>query len=155
MKTFFRVCLRLATVSLFSLTVSADATGPGLVISDAWARATPPGAPMGAVYLQIANPTIRPIQVTEITTAVAKISEIHESIERDGMSRMREVDPFIVESGATVSLVPGGKHIMLMRLHEPLIQGGKFLLVFSGNDGYRSEVEVIVGSFGQMEMPQD
>ena len=147
--------LALATIGLFSLPVSGDGAGQRLVTSDAWARATPPGAPMGAVYLRIANPTKRPIQVTEITTAVAKISEIHESVERDGMSRMREVDPFIVEPGATVNLAPGGKHIMLMRLHEPLIQGGKFSLTFSGGDGYRSEVEVIVGSFGQMEMPED
>ncbi len=150
---FPKSSLVLVSVILISLSAVGEGGAGGLVVNDAWARATPPGAPMGAVYLRITNPTGMPIRVTEITTPVAKISEIHESVVKDGMSRMRAVEPFIVEPGATQSLQPGGKHIMLMRLTEPLKQSSKFSLTLSGSNGYKTDVEVVVGGFGQMEMP--
>jgi hypothetical protein len=53
-----------------------------------------------------------------------------------------------------VILKPGGKHVMLMKLIKPLVDGEKFLLTLIDENAETVPVEVIVGSIGQMEMPR-
>ncbi len=125
-----------------------------LIIEAAWARATVPGMPMGAVYMRMINPAADPVQIDEIRTEVARQGEIHESIEIDGMMRMRHVNPFIVNAGDTEKLEPGGRHIMLMGLVNPLKEGARFKLNLVDTQGDSHQVDVIVGGFGQMEMPR-
>jgi copper(I)-binding protein len=66
---------------------------------------------------------------------------------------MREVDPFMIPADSKLILAPGGKHIMLMRLKAPLKAGSKFFLTLATKEG-RVRAEVVVGSFGQISMPQ-
>jgi copper(I)-binding protein len=40
-----------------------------------------------------------------------------------GMMQMREVDAIEVPAGGSVELKPGGYHIMLLELAEPLVEG--------------------------------
>ena len=49
-----------------------------LAISHAWARATPPGGQMGAVYGEISNLSNEPVEVLKVETSVAQISEVHD-----------------------------------------------------------------------------
>lgn len=124
-----------------------------LELRDAWSRATPPGMPMGAVYGEFVNTGSDPIEVLSVRTELARGAEIHESVEIEGMMRMREVTPFIVGGGKTIALEPGGKHIMLMGLKSALVSGSKYSIVVETSLGEKSE-DVIVGGFGQMSAPK-
>ncbi|MBV1877576.1 MAG: copper chaperone PCu(A)C [Pseudomonadales bacterium] len=133
-----------------------------MVISNAWSRATPAGAGMGAVYADFSNTSSWPLKIIRISTEVAVVSEVHESFEKDGLMRMREIKPFTIAPGATVSLRPGAKHIMLMKLKKPLEKGVKYALtawvinasaVDEEQQPRSISAEVIVGGFGQMEKP--
>ena len=134
---------------LMHLACYADVT-----VNDAWARATPSGAAMGAAYMELTNPTSQPVHIVRLETSVAKMSEVHESMEHNGMMRMKHIDPLVIASGETVILKPGGKHVMLMKLIKPLVDGEKFLLTLIDENAETVPVEVIVGSIGQMEMPR-
>ena len=122
-------------------------------IHDAWARATAPGMPMGAVYAQIENTGEEDLSLLSIKVDQARLAELHESIEIDGMMRMREITPFVVPAGQTVELRPAGKHIMLMGLTDALTEGEMVELRVTFSDGVEVPVSAIIGGFGQMTKP--
>ena len=135
--------------AMASLAANAEITA-----SDAWARATPPGMPMGAVYTVFQNSGDQAVEVIGLETPVARAAEIHESVEIEGQMRMREITPFIIPAKDAVRLEPGGKHVMLMGLKRALVQGERFPLLLKLSDGSTLPVEPLVGGFGQMEMPE-
>lgn len=134
--------------------VSGPAPEKAIEIIHAWSRATPPGAPMGAVYMEFKNHSLEAISIDQISTDIAELSEVHQSIEIDGVMRMREVAPFIVPKNRTVALQPGGKHLMLIRLKQPLQTGSSFELSVTDSLGVVHQVPVKVGGYGQMSYPK-
>lgn len=123
-------------------------------LRDAWARATAPGMPMGAVYGEFANEGNAEVTLTAISTRSARMAEIHESVEIDGMMRMREITPFVIPAGKSVFLRPAGKHIMLMGLGEALVEGETLTINATFSDGSEISVDAVVGGFGQMSKPE-
>ena len=110
------------------------------IIRDAWARATPAGARMGAIYLTIESVAGDRLTGAEVPTSVAAATEIHETVvvadssgsEGGGRMMMRPVAFIELPPGETVQLKPGGYHIMLFDLKKPLKAGDhvKLTLVF-------------------------
>jgi len=107
---------------------SAPAAEPAIQVRDAWARATPPGAENGAVYLKIVNHGAADRLVWARTRA-ASGAELHTSATHDGIVEMRHVDALAIEPSATVELAPGGTHVMLVGLASRLEAGAHFELV--------------------------
>jgi len=93
-----------------------------IAVTRAWARATPPGASVGAVYLTIENKGGAPDRLIAVTSPAAGSAMLHQTVEESGVSRMREGDESIAP-GATLDMRPGGAHIMLMGLKTPLTAG--------------------------------
>ncbi len=109
---------------------AAPARAGGLTVGDAWARTTPPGIPTGVVYLKIHNDTTKSDRLLKLKTAVAASAEVHETKVVEGVARMREISVLHVAAGERVEFSPGGKHIMLMGLKQPLVEGQAFELEF-------------------------
>lgn len=93
--------------------VWANADDASFVVSDAWIRAMPPGQPMTAAYLQLRNDGEDVVVIDGVRSPVGDAS-LHETILVDGVSRMRAVPVLTLMPGESVSLAPGGMHIMLM-----------------------------------------
>lgn len=106
---------------------AAGATTDTVEIVDGYARATAPGAMAGAAYLTIRSlgPADR---ITGVSSAAAARTEIHESVETDGMMQMRPVDALDLPAGGEVALAPGGLHVMLIGLTGPLVVGESLAL---------------------------
>ncbi|HLZ04851.1 MAG TPA: copper chaperone PCu(A)C [Bradyrhizobium sp.] len=97
-----------------------------LVISQAWARATPAGAKTGGGYLTIENKGSVPDKLIGISADVAGKIEVHEMTTTNGVMKMRPVEGGLtIDPGKTVKLAPGGLHLMMMDLKSPLKQGDK------------------------------
>jgi len=97
-----------------------------IVISQPWSRATPPGAQIGAGYLVITNKGSTPDRFVGGTTPAAGKIEIHEMTTKDGVMTMRPVSGGVtIEPGKSVTLAPGGYHLMFTGLKAPLKQGSK------------------------------
>ena len=119
-----------------------------LVIGQPWARATPGAAPTGAVYLTIENHGASGDKLVAAATPVADSVMLHTHAVENGVAQMRPVDSIEVAAGATAELKPGGFHIMLMGLHQPLRKSDVFPLTLTFEHAGKVEVQVHVGSVG-------
>ena len=103
-----------------------DVKAGDLVISQAWSRATPGGAKIAGGYLTIENKGTSPDRLVGGSGDVAARIEIHEMAMNNGVMTMRPLDKgLVIEPGKTVKLAPGGYHLMMMDLKNPLKQGDK------------------------------
>src|ERR1700743_2748514 len=95
-----------------------------LVITQAWARATPSGAKIGGGYLTIENKGSTPDRLIGGSADVAGKVEVHEMAMKNGVMTMRPLDNGLtIDPGKTVKLAPGGYHLMMFDLKSPLKQG--------------------------------
>src|SRR5262252_311729 len=100
-----------------------------LVISQAWSRATPGGAKVGGGFLTIENKGTAPDRLIGGTSDVASKVEVHEMSMNNGVMTMRPMEKGLtIDPGKTVKLAPGGYHLMLMNLKNPLKQGDKLAI---------------------------
>ena len=105
---------------------AGDAVSGTLVISQAWSRATPGGAKVAGGYVTIENRGTAPDRLMSGSTELAKRLEIHEMAVNGGVMTMRPVtDGLVIAPGSIVKFAPGGYHLMLVELNQPLRQGAQ------------------------------
>jgi len=112
----------------FALLFAAPALAGKLAVTDAWARATPPGATMGVVYFKLHNGSGKSDRLLKLRTPVAASATVHRTEIVDDIARMREVSVLHVAPGEKLAFEPGGLHVMLMGLKKPLKDGQVFEL---------------------------
>jgi copper(I)-binding protein len=101
-----------------------------VVVTQAWSRATPGGSKVAGGYLTIENKGPSVDKLLSASTDSAKKIEIHEMAVNDGVMTMRPVDGGLaIEPGRTVRFAPGGRHLMIIGLAAPLVQGDKVPVV--------------------------
>ena len=128
MKSFLKFVASAALVAgLHAAPARAEEVKAGdLVISQAWSRATPGGAKVAGGYLTIENKGTMPDRLVGGSGDLAAKVEVHEMAVNNGVMTMRPLDQGLaIEAGKTVKLAPGGYHLMLMDLKNPLKQGDK------------------------------
>lgn len=104
-------------------TVAARAQAPVVKADNAWARATPASAKVGAVYVTLTSPAGDTLLGASSTAS--RVAEVHEMTMDGAVMRMRELAGGLpLPPGQTVTLQPSGLHIMLVDLKAPLKQGG-------------------------------
>jgi copper(I)-binding protein len=108
--------------------VLAEAAGPTAI--DAWARASAGAATNGAAYVTLVGGA-QPDQLVSVSTPIASMSEVHETIDDNDVMKMRPVPAIPISAGQTVTLAPGAYHIMLMGLKQPLVAGQSFPLTLT------------------------
>jgi len=113
--------------ALIGPSARADEVRAGdLVITQAWSRATPKGAKIGGSYLTIENKGTTPDKLIGASSDAAGSIQVHEMSMTNGMMKMRPVEGGLtIDPGKTVKLAPGGYHLMMMDLKNPLKQGDK------------------------------
>ena len=87
-----------------------------------WARATAPQQKVGGAYVTLTSPADD--RLVGVSSPVAGRAEVHEMRMDGNVMRMRELtDGLALPAGKPVALAPGGHHIMLMDLKQPLVAG--------------------------------
>ncbi|MEY4451029.1 MAG: hypothetical protein RLZZ380_150 [Actinomycetota bacterium] len=121
-----------ATVSITGCAPEATNELPktGIIIEDAWVRASEYSAEAGGmtgIFAKITNNGDKTITLVGGSTDAAMMVQTHEVV--DGV--MQEMKGGIeIHVGQTVTLQPGGKHIMLMNLTKPIVVGDKIDFTF-------------------------
>ncbi len=113
---------------------AGSATGPvsapaSIQVQGAWTRATAPGQNVGAVYFSILNGGSGADELIAVESTAATRTEVHESRMQDGMMRMRPMPSVALAPRSRVEFSPGGLHVMLIGLKEPLVAGRTVALV--------------------------
>jgi periplasmic copper chaperone A len=127
MKPVLKFFASTALLALLAGSAQAQEVKAGdLVITQPWSRATPGGAKIGGGFLTIENKGAAPDRLIGVAGDVAGKIEIHEMAMNNGVMTMRPLDKGLtIDPGKTVSLAPGGYHLMMMDIKAPLKQGDK------------------------------
>ena len=114
----------LAAVTFAGPAFANQVTVGPLTLTDLWARATPPKAPTGAGYLTITDTGSEGDTLIAVSTPAAETSELHIMEVKNGIMTMHPVAGGIkIPAGGTVTLAPGGYHLMFIKLKHDLKQG--------------------------------
>jgi periplasmic copper chaperone A len=93
-------------------------------ITEPWARATPKGASAGAGYLTVTNTGTAPDRLSCASSDAAASCQIHSMTMDDGVMKMRAVEGGLeIKPGETVTLKPGGLHMMFVDIKHPFEAG--------------------------------
>ena len=111
---------QLAMAILFSLSTTA-ALAADVEIRDAWIRGTVAGQQATGAFLEITSKS--GAALVGAASPAAAVSEIHEMKMDGGIMKMRAVTRLELPAGKPVQLAPGGYHVMLMKLKQPLKKG--------------------------------
>jgi len=134
--------------SLYSLPVQASTLpqAESIQIEDAYIRQAPPGAHATASFMVLQNPSEHDITLTSVESNLANVIELHAHTHKDGMMKMYQVKEIKVPAKGSVSLQPGGLHIMLIEPTDALknAETGTIKLVFS--DGSSKKITLPIRS---------
>jgi periplasmic copper chaperone A len=131
--------LALLALPVFSLPVQADTSVSASkkveagkkaapvsvpVIRDAWISEAPPVAKNNAAYVVLENGSARDALLSVETPAAAK-AEMHEMSMAGGIMRMQRLPLINLAPAQKLTFAPGGRHIMLIDMKQPLKAGAK------------------------------
>lgn len=127
----------LATLALASTAASAQTT-----VADAWVRGTVAQQKATGLFAQITSS--QGGRLVSASSPAAGVVEIHEMKMEGDVMRMRAVTELALPAGQAVALKPGGYHVMLMDLKQPLKAGDSVPVTFvvEGLDKKRETIEV-------------
>jgi copper(I)-binding protein len=124
-----------------------------LEISNIWARATPGRTKTAAVYItKIHNAGEGIDSLINIRSHLASKSSIHKTVVDAGIAKMRQVNALEIPAGHSVSLKPGGLHIMMVGMKKSLKEGDNFPLILEFKKSGKIEVVVTVEKIGSTKM---
>jgi len=110
----------LSLVVLFVLT-GLSFSQSKVVVEDAWVGEVPPSSPVAAAYMTIKNEGNADDKLLSVTSSISGSSMIHQTvIDEQSVAKMEMVDALVIPAGKSVVLKPGGTHVMLMDLKEPV-----------------------------------
>lgn len=140
MRPFF--LLKTLTLGLAFSTFQALAQSPAVKIDGAWARATVPGQKGTGAFMTLTAE--QPLRLVAVSSPVAGVSEIHEMKMEGDVMRMRALPALELPAGKAVALRPGGHHLMLMDLKQPLVKDTQVpvTLRFVDAQGKTSEMQL-------------
>ena len=128
---------------------AGDVQAAGLValnqpvqVKSAWVRATVAGQQGTGAFMTVTAKAAT--RLVAVTTPVAGVAEVHEMKMEGDVMKMRAVPMLDLPAGKAVQFKPGGYHVMLMDLKQPLTQGSTvpLTLVFKNEKGVESRMDL-------------
>ena len=118
------------------------ATAAEVAVSDAWVRGTVAGQKATGAFMRLTASS--DLTLVAAASPSAKIVEVHEMKQEGGVMKMAAVPRLALTAGKPVVLQPGGYHVMLMDLAQPLKDGDRvpLTLTFEDKAGSKQTVEV-------------
>mgnify|MGYP000881553895 CR=1 FL=1 len=106
-----------------------------VIVTDATVRLLPPSVPNTAAYFSIQNSSDTTKILIGASAAFATKAEIHNHIMVNDMMRMEQQSEVVINPGQSVHFAPGGLHIMLFGLKQPLSEGESVAISLQTKDG--------------------
>jgi len=145
-----RIALEISVATLLTIgaavSLAAAAMASEVMVMNAYARASATAvAKSGAVYLTIMNHGSEADRLIGVSTDVARLAHIHQTVEENGVASMRAVDELEIPGHGEQALAPGGLHVMLFDLRKPLKEGSHFKITLEFERNGEVVVDVPVG----------
>ena len=114
-------------------------------VAGAWARS--PMQDVGAVYFTAHNGAEEEDHLIGVSSPIAGRAEVHETVEQDGGMVMQPVEFVAIGPDEEVVFEPGGYHIMLFELTEPLEVDSTITVVLEFENAGQVPIEALVKAF--------
>jgi len=130
------------TITAAVISLSVCIAQAQVEITDAWVRATVQGQKATGAFMNLTAK--KATRLVGIKTDAAAAAEVHEMTMDKDVMRMRPIPVLDLPAGQTVSLKPGGYHVMLMNLKEPLPVDShvQLTLLFEDAAGVKSQQDL-------------
>ena len=115
-----------------------------VIAHDLYARASPPNAPTSAVFGDFINNSDKQRVIVSAATAIADRVELHQVIMDGDVLKMRPVDKIAIPANNSLTLKPGGLHIMLVGVVQTLTAGDTIPMTLMFANGERQIIRVPV-----------
>lgn len=136
-------------------TVSETITVGDLEISGAFTRATLPNQPVGGGYVTITNTGDTEERLIGGTAGFAGEVQVHEMAMVDDVMNMRQLgEGLAIPAGETVTLEPGGYHLMFMGMQEALVEGQTATVTLEFERAGSVEVTFAIAAAGARTAPE-
>lgn len=109
----------LILASLFTL--SATAWAQTVKVEEPWVRGTVASQNATGAFMRLTAD--KPARLVSASSPVAGVVEIHEMAMDNNVMKMRQIPGLDLAAGKAVELKPGGYHVMLMDLKQPMKAG--------------------------------
>lgn len=138
-----RTVLRLMLVlgGALSLAASADTA---LIIDAPYVRLAPPGVQATGAFMVIKNTGSIDRKLVNAESTAAKMVQLHNHINEDGVMKMREVKSIDIKANSQAELKPGGYHVMMIDMTKELKEGDVVPITLGFDDGSKVQVEAPV-----------
>ncbi|RJR16306.1 MAG: copper chaperone PCu(A)C [Nitrospiraceae bacterium] len=133
--TLFFVLLHLVSSAYAHEQVSVD---------NAWVRSAPPGADVMAAYMILKNESEETRVLTKVSSSMFNRIEIHRTEMHEGIMKMIPQDSLPVPAGSSVTLEPGGLHLMLIGPKSVPKEGDEVDLNLKFSNGHSQRIKVPV-----------
>ncbi|MEX6508236.1 copper chaperone PCu(A)C [Jiella sp. M17.18] len=139
----------LLALAMTSGALAADAKAGGIAVEHPWTRATLPNAPVAGGYMTLTNTGKDADRLVGGSTPIAGKVEVHQMSMQDGVMKMRSLpDGLEIPAGQSVTLKPGGYHLMLLDPKRRLKEGEHVPLTLRFRKAGAVTVELAVESVG-------
>ncbi len=142
--------MRHLLIALIALTAPSLAFAHQTIeLVKAYAFDTTPGMANGAAYVVIKNTGPSEAKLMGVSSDISEFAQVHAHVEDGDIRRMVALDlPMILQPGESLTMVPGGIHLMFLGLNEPLSVGDQIDLTLHFEGRHVRDLEVSVEVFG-------
>ncbi|MBV2130719.1 copper chaperone PCu(A)C [Arsukibacterium indicum] len=113
-----------------------------ITVTEGQVRVPMPGRTVTAGYFTINNNTSEAIKLLSADSAAFERAELHQHTHQDGVMRMEHVSHIDIAANGSVSLQPGGLHLMLFNPVQPLLAGESVMVVLRFSNGQQLELSM-------------
>lgn len=136
-------------ITLYLVMLAGGAVAGGvdagkLRVDQAYARETPPGVSSAAAYLTLINATDKKQRLISVSSDRAARVMIHQNRMQGDMMHMQHLSELEIMARSRFHFRPGGHHLMLSGLSEPLRAGEQLQLSLQFEDGLLLNVRLPV-----------
>ena len=136
-------------LSLASMAWSHGQSPADITVMHAWSRAVPVAGMNAAGYMTLMNSSVKAITLTAATTDIALKTSLHKTVSDGDMVSMKALPAGItIPAQGQVELKPGGLHLMLMKIKEPLKEGDKIPVTLIFDSGEQLATFLAVRAIG-------
>lgn len=129
---------------LFAPAAWAGGAADSVTAVDPYVRAVPPGQPATGAFMVLQNSDAKAHVLVKADNAASKVTELHGHVNEGGVMKMRPVKQIDLPAKGEAKLQPGGLHVMLIDLKQPLKAGDTVALTLTFEDGSTKEVSAPV-----------
>lgn len=152
MKKMILTGIALISIVMTKMTYSAPLASDTITVNEAYIRAVPAGQTVTAAFMQLENTSDVNRTIVNASSPEARMVELHAHIHEQGMMKMRRLESLVIPAGDKTVLQPGGLHIMMIGLHQPLKLDQKVSLTLEFADGSSKTITAPVRKIMMQDM---